>query len=95
MASTSIPIQVNLPDDWMEQIIDRLVEEVYVEKRELGEWIRLDMCSGMEQYWCSICDTECYVPECMGKPMYRYCPNCGARMDMEDDEQMMEDNDNV
>lgn len=43
-----------------------------------GEWIKLDMHKGIEQYKCSVCRSECYVPECMGDPMYAFCPNCGA-----------------
>lgn len=46
-----------------------------------GKWTRLDMHKGIEQFWCSICRSECYVPTCMGEPMYEFCPNCGARMD--------------
>lgn len=46
-----------------------------------GRWIKLDMHSGMEQHKCSVCNQECYVPTCMGEPMYNYCPNCGAQMD--------------
>jgi hypothetical protein len=46
-----------------------------------GKWIKLDMHKGMEQYKCSVCRSECYVPECMGEPMYYYCPNCGADME--------------
>jgi hypothetical protein len=49
-----------------------------------GKWIKLDMHKGMEQYKCSVCRSECYVPECMGKPMYCYCPNCGADMEKND-----------
>ena len=45
-----------------------------------GKWIKLDMHRGMEQYKCSSCGESCYVPECMGKPMYLFCPNCGAQM---------------
>lgn len=45
-----------------------------------GRWIKMDMHKGMEQYKCSTCRSECYVPECMGEPMYAYCPNCGADM---------------
>lgn len=53
---------------------------------EHGRWIHLDMHRGMEQYRCSNCEQECYVPECMGEPMYAFCPNCGATMDLEDTE---------
>ena len=48
---------------------------------KLGEWIKLDMHTSMEQYECSACETEIYVPECMGEPMYAYCPYCGAKME--------------
>ena len=47
-----------------------------------------------ENFLCSCCgyiiDDRQYT-----KITYKYCPNCGARMDLEDDERMMEDNDNV
>lgn len=46
-----------------------------------GEWIKLDMHRGMANHKCSVCKQECYVPTCMGEPMYCYCPNCGATMD--------------
>lgn len=46
----------------------------------LGKWIKLDMHRSMEQYKCSACRSECYVPECMGEPMYDFCPHCGADM---------------
>ena len=46
-----------------------------------GQWIRLDAHKGIEQFKCSICRSECYVPTCMNEPMYGYCPNCGAKMD--------------
>lgn len=45
-----------------------------------GKWIRLDMHRGMEQYKCSACNSEVYVPECMGEPMFGFCPICGADM---------------
>lgn len=45
-----------------------------------GEWIKLNMHRGMEQFKCSVCMQECYVPTCMEEPMYSFCPNCGAEM---------------
>lgn len=48
-----------------------------------GRWIKLDMRKGIEQFKCSICRSECYVPTCMGEPMYAFCPNCGKSMDGE------------
>lgn len=51
-----------------------------VVERKRGEWVRLDAHRGMEQFKCSLCRSECYVPTCMNEPMYEYCPNCGADM---------------
>lgn len=48
--------------------------------RPTGEWIRLDAHKGMEDFKCSVCRSEAYVPTYMGNPMYAYCPNCGAKM---------------
>ena len=55
------------------------------EVRGGGEWVRLDVHKGMEQYKCSVCETPTYVPECMNDPMYGYCPNCGAKMEVSED----------
>ena len=49
-----------------------------------GRWVKLDMHKGMEQFKCSECSSECYVPTCLGTPMFDFCPNCGAKMDAED-----------
>lgn len=48
-----------------------------------AKWIRMDAHIGMEQFKCSLCRSEYYVPTCMNEPMYDYCPNCGAKMDGE------------
>lgn len=48
-----------------------------------GKWIKLDMHAHLADHKCTACGQECYVPTCMGEPMYIYCPNCGARMDGE------------
>lgn len=67
-----------------QQILGRKIEQypaADVVEVKHGAWVKLDMHRGMEQYKCSSCNTECYVPECMGEPLYSYCPNCGAKMD--------------
>lgn len=51
-----------------------------------GRWIKLDVHKGIEQFKCSICRSECYVPTCMGEPMYAFCPNCGNPMDGEEND---------
>ena len=47
-----------------------------------GRWIKLDMHRGMADHKCTACKQECYVPTCMGEPMYAFCPNCGAKMEV-------------
>ena len=67
---------------------DRLKNAPTVDAVEVvhGRWVRLDAHKGIEQFKCSICRSECYVPTCMNEPMYGYCPNCGAKMDGDGDE---------
>jgi hypothetical protein len=36
-------------------------------------------------YRCSNCAEKSHVKEVMGRPAWGYCPNCGARMDGDDD----------
>ena len=38
MANISVPIQVNLPDDWLEQIIERLKNDPE------AEWVKVVRC---------------------------------------------------
>ena len=52
-------------------------------ERKTGKWIKLDMHAHLADHKCTACGQECYVPTCMGEPMYTYCPNCGARMEVE------------
>ena len=56
-------------------------EAVDVAPVRRGRWVKMDMHKGMEQYKCSVCNQECFVPTCMGEPLYNYCPNCGAKME--------------
>lgn len=41
-------------------------------------------CNFMGEYLffkCSECEQKADVPTCMGKPIFEYCPFCGAKMD--------------
>lgn len=49
-----------------------------------GWWIRGKVQNGTLKHKCSVCKDECEVPTCVGKPIYTYCPNCGAKMDLEE-----------
>lgn len=46
-----------------------------------GEWKPFDLTYGRSIYSCSVCEQATEVPVCMEKPMYAYCPNCGAKME--------------
>ena len=58
------------------------IERLPIIQPKRGRWIKLDMHRGMADHKCSVCEQECYVPTCMGEPMYAYCPNCGAKMEV-------------
>ena len=77
------------PDDGT--LTCRLIENEVINKLpsiqpKRGRWIKLDMHIGMADHKCTACEQECYVPTCMGEPMYAFCPNCGADMRGEQDE---------
>ena len=46
-----------------------------------GEWEPFDLTWGRSVYACSSCRDAMEVPTEMGRPIYDYCPNCGAKMD--------------
>ena len=58
----------------------RPVSRERVEKVWRGGWIKLSAYRGMEQYKCSKCGQEIYVPEFMGEPIYSFCPMCSSAM---------------
>ena len=77
------------PDDGT--LTCRLIENEVINKLppiqpKRGRWIKLDMHRGMADHKCTACEQECYVPTCMGEPMYAFCPNCGADMRGEQDD---------
>ena len=57
------------------------LEKLPTAEPKRGRWIKLDMHRGMADHKCTACEQECYVPTCMGEPMYAFCPNCGAKME--------------
>ena len=48
MANITVPIQVNLPDDWVEQIVDRLRNDPE------SEWVEIVRCKDCCHYKTSI-----------------------------------------
>ena len=61
-------------------IVDLLNDLPSAQPERKGRWIKLDMHAHLADHKCTACGQECYVPTCMGEPMYIYCPNCGADM---------------
>ena len=53
-----------------------------------GEWKPFDLTWGRSLYACSVCGVVEYLPCDVfnGKPLFKFCPNCGAKMKGEDDE---------
>ena len=82
-------VEKRCPDDGT--LTCRLIENEVINKLpaiqpKRGRWIKLDMHRGMADHKCTACEQECYVPTCMGEPMYAFCPNCGAMMKGENNE---------
>ena len=45
-----------------------------------GRWVKVDDNPYEYVAVCSVCRNEVKQPTCMLKPIYSYCPICGARM---------------
>ena len=66
--------------DDAERTCDRIIDlpSADVAPVRRGRW----ECGEENSWWCSVCDEEFYLED--GTPQengYRFCPNCGARMD--------------
>ena len=60
-----------------------------VEPVRHGRWVRIDDdWNSLTTYQCTACDEEfCFeIDEDLPLLNYNYCPNCGAKMDLEDEE---------
>ena len=64
------------------EALDVAIKALQSAEPKRGKWIKLDMHRGMADHKCTACEQECYVPTCMGEPMYAFCPNCGAKMEV-------------
>ena len=47
-------------------------------KRKAGEWLPDNNNNYDERYICSECKGNYKVDTCMGKPSWKYCPDCGS-----------------
>ena len=60
-----------------------VIEEVpTIDPVKHGKWKPFDLTWGRSVYACTNCGEAFEVPTEIGNPIYTYCPNCGARMDL-------------
>ena len=78
---------VYLPCDIVLGIADWIEAHRNIASVGHGNWIKDDV-FGIPVYRCSKCDKEFWLSadDTPQGSSYRYCPNCGARMDGEDDD---------
>ena len=48
-------------------------------EQKRGKWIGRRSIAAPNRYECSVCKRMTIVDECMGEPIYCYCPWCGAK----------------
>lgn len=74
------PIKIGFND--VKKVID---EQPTIEERKTGEWIPDPDRDGYGRYICSVCESPFEVEEVMGKPLWKFCPMCGARMEAQNE----------
>lgn len=62
-------------------VVNKLINELPTIEPKRGRWKPFDLTWGRSVYACTNCGEAFEVPTENGKPMYAYCPNCGAKMD--------------
>lgn len=63
-------------------LIDNLVNNMpTIDPVKHGKWEPFDLTWGRSVYACTVCGEAIEVPTENGKPIFDYCPNCGAKMD--------------
>lgn len=77
MANITVPIQVNLPDDWIEQIVNRLRNDPE------SEWVEIVRCKDCAHYIKH--DKRCAVWNHGGIVTYGFCFLGERRTDETDD----------
>lgn len=61
-------------------VISHYKTNVEAEPIKHGRWKAWDLTWGRSIYVCTSCGDAMEVPTENGKPIFNYCPNCGARM---------------
>lgn len=57
-----------------------------VPDRKVGKWKPFDRTWGRSVWACDACGETVDVPTLNGKPIFDYCPWCGAEMDVSDND---------
>lgn len=75
---TVIETHGHYTDDEVEQARQMAISAL--EQQKTGHWIWND---GVWKFMCSVCKESVNpMPTCMGKPLMKYCPNCGVKMEV-------------
>lgn len=66
-----------------QRIINRFMSFANARQERNGRWLPDNNCHYETRYICSECKLPFRVETFMMKPSWRFCPNCGARMESE------------
>lgn len=58
----------------------------HYKKRKTGKWKPIDLTFGRCFYYCTACEETVQEPICEGTLYFKYCPHCGAKMEVDDEE---------
>ena len=61
------------------------IEALPSAERKKGRWKPFDLTWGRSIYFCTACNDATEVPTSYDKPVYKYCPWCGAEMENSDE----------
>ena len=71
-------------DTYDKACIIGVLEELPSAEPQKGEWEPFDLTYGRHIFFCTACNNAAEVPTDFGKPMFKFCPWCGARMKTDD-----------
>ena len=84
---TDVLFELGHYDDFNEYVIDwKTIDNAPiadVRENVHGRWIKRSNGSALRPYMCSNCGCSHDVDTVMGKIVWNYCPNCGAKMECE------------
>ena len=66
--------------------LKRVNKEIFEDLPKRGKWIDDGTKYGIHWFKCSVCGESQDIPTVMLKPYYKYCPVCGAKMEVQDAE---------